>query len=197
MARKGSKHNDSTTADVKQKAPRASRKNSLDTVPQVPVHLQEEQDAQQQDAPAQDAAAQDAAAQDNSSTNNVSTSGESNMAAFKFRKTNTIGQHIYGVEGRAGVILIGKQLIDGEPPAELEIAITLPAVTEREKAAAKPKETAEERKARLAAMTPQEKLDAQEARLQRQAENLAKRKAKLAGAAPVAETPAETPAESM
>jgi len=172
--------------DAPNSTPRAPRrKKVLDNETADAVQLQEQQQDGAQDAP-EAPQAQDADGIDNSNSNDNSNTNQetvTNMATFQYRKTNTIGQAIYGVEGRPGVILIGKQLFAGEPPATLEIAIELPAVEEKAAKEKAPKLTPEERKALRDAMTPEQKLQEQEERLAKQAANLAARKAKLAQAA--------------
>ena len=86
---------------------------------------------------------------------------------------------IYNIEGRTGSVQFlstlfgGTQSSQGNPPEKLTLSGTF--------AAPKPKETPEERKARLAAITPEQKLSAMEVKI-------AKMKAKLA--APTAAAPA-------
>lgn len=87
---------------------------------------------------------------------------------------------IYNIEGRTGSVQFlstlfgGSQKDQGNPPERLTLTGTF--------APPKPKETAEERKARLAAITPEQRLAKLEQRV-------AKMKAKVA-AAPTAAAPA-------
>ena len=111
---------------------------------------------------------------------------EGTVAVFQFRKAAKNGSHFrYSIPGRQGVLLLGKQFIaeGAEPPATLEIpSLVLPELKLSERAS-KAKLTKEERKALRDAMTPAQRLEAQEARLRRQQENLAKRRAALDAAA--------------
>lgn len=91
---------------------------------------------------------------------------------------------IYNIEGRIGSVQFlstlfgGNQVSQGNPPATLTLTGTF--------APPKPKETPEERKARLKAITPAERLAKMEARI-------AKMKAKLAAAPTTAPTAAPAP----
>lgn len=82
----------------------------------------------------------------------------------------------YNIPGLRGSVKISSTLFDGDAPQTLEI--NWPVAGPK---APKVKMTKEERAAANAAKTPMQKLAEQEARLKVQSDNLAARKAKLAG----------------
>jgi len=102
------------------------------------------------------------------------------MAELKLKGTLKTGQGVYQVDGVTGTVTIGPQLLaDG---AKFPGTITVDGLTIAEPKAKPAKLTKEERAAKRANMTEAEKLAEQEARLKKQADNLAKRKAALAAA---------------
>ena len=87
------------------------------------------------------------------------------------------GAGVYQIPGLIGIITFGQQILP--EGASWPETLSLDGFTAKTVTAAV-KMTPEERAAARAAMTPEQKLAEQEARLQKQAENLAARKAKLA-----------------
>lgn len=103
------------------------------------------------------------------------------MATLKRKGVLKSGAGVYQYEGSQGTVVIGPQLLaDGASFGE---TITLDGFTFATPKAKPAKQTKEERAAARAAMTPAQKLAESEARLKKQEENLAKRKAALAASA--------------
>jgi len=91
---------------------------------------------------------------------------------------NNAGAAAYKVDGRSGILRVAPQLFSSVDalPETIEAALPLPEATTNEP---KSKLSKEERKALRDAMTPAQKLEAQERRLEKQRANLLARKAKL------------------
>lgn len=100
------------------------------------------------------------------------------MATFTRKGVLKSGAGVYTVTGVQGTVVFGKQLL--AEGASFPDTLEINGLTTATAKTAPVKMTAEERKAANAAKTPAMKLAEQEARLKKQQDNLAARRAKLA-----------------
>lgn len=106
-----------------------------------------------------------------------------------FKKVDKNGFAVYGIEGVRGSIYFSKSILEGEPPASMEVAYEGFAAPGTPRAASVPREVTPEKaeKARLAAEKSEERARKATERAQKAVARAAKYAEKVAGK-PTAET---------